>query len=122
PEYEGYVEMKLLDYDGRSIMQEKAAAMIPKDVIEKVKQMKEQGSDGEELATSSSGQATLRALVKLLPEVIVKIDITRLDDGCKIETWEDIQYEGGLHHVLTELASVMMGKQRLTKQSVNATA
>lgn len=117
PEYDGYIVMKLIDYDLRSVLQDKARQLIPKSVALKAQSaIKEGGEEAAlEVAESSGGQAMIRAMVKLLPEVLVEVKITRLEDGFVIDNYEDMRYEGGLHYVLTELAVVMLGKQNLTK-------
>lgn len=124
PEYTGYVEMKMIDYDLRSILQEKARDRLPKATMESVTAQVKDGGDeaAQAIAESNAGGALIRAMVSLLPDVIVAIDITRTDDGMKIESYDDMRYEGGLHNVMTELASVAMGKQRLTKPEPSATA
>lgn len=123
PEYSGHVVMKMIDYDLRSILQDKARSLVSKDFI--LKAQKEIGEGGneaaEKIAGQEDGQQFMRALVSLLPDVVVDVDITRIEDGLKITSLEDMRYEGGLHNVLTELASVMMGKQKLTKPNDGAT-
>lgn len=123
PEYSGYVVMKMVDYDLRSILQEKARAKIPKEAIEVAAEAVKAGEEAvAKVAAASTGGALIRAMVSLLPEVVVEVKITRLDDGLEITSLDDMRYEGGLHNVLTELASVVMGKQRLTKPAPSETA
>lgn len=126
PDYSGFIEMKMVDYDLRTVLEDKARALIPKEVIEEASAQIDGSDDKQkaaaEIAYAKTGRHMMRAMVSLLPEVIVKIDITRLEDGFKIDNYEDMRYEGGLHHVLTELASVMLGKQKLTKPKESAKA
>lgn len=124
PEYSGFVEMKMVDYDLRTILEDKARSLIPKEVVQEAASKIEENGDeaAAEIAYTQTGRHMMRAMVSLLPEVIVKIEITRNEDGLLIDSYDDMRYEGGLHHVLTELAGAMLGKQKLTKPKESAKA
>jgi hypothetical protein len=116
PKYKGYIEMRMLDYDARAELSERARGMIEKkDVAElqKVAQTKNDEAVAKHLLGSSGGISMVRQMVRLLPEYVISIQIKRLHDGLMITDLEDMLYEGPLNDTVTEVAMALVGKVEL---------
>lgn len=97
-DYEGYVVMRMPDYDERielsescSVAREDGDEEVPQTRVEKLKFM--------------------RNLVKRLPEFIVELKITRKSDGYVFDSIDGpMKYDSDMASVISELAGTLVGK------------
>lgn len=127
PDYSGHVVMKVMNFNERDIFQERMRAKFysQKEELAKLAELVKEGDvdkQVEAVAQGGSGMAMIRALADELPSFLVSVDITRLEDGEKITSYEDMSYEPGLHAVIYELAGAVMGNPKGAKRKASVMA
>lgn len=89
PEYAGTVTLRLPTYDQRMGLYEATGV----DEVENLKTV-----------------SLVRALARHLPEYLVSIDITRLSDQHKFDSWESLQYDHDMASVISECCLTLISK------------
>jgi hypothetical protein len=80
----------------------------------------EDAAPGDELAarrrkkeTTKLGVSAMKAAAKRAGDFVVAVDLTRLEDGLKVDSWEDVLYDSDLHPIVMEVGMKLIDRNRL---------
>lgn len=91
PLYAGSVTLRMPNYDERMGLYEDA---------------------GVDSAADIKSLKLVRSLAKRLPDFLVAVDITRLEDGHKFGDWESLQYDSDMAGVISECCLALITRVR----------
>jgi len=115
PKFSGHVVMRVPTYDERCEMRDRVAsadkAMLRISMrIASGEITKEQAADEILASGSSAGVSVTRAAVKMLPEYVKEIHISRVRDSYKYKSFDELLCDEGCNALIEELAGAIFAK------------
>lgn len=120
-EYEGYVKIRVPDFDERQQF-----FLVPEfdDVIDAAARAKVEGASAEDAAeevakrmNSKKMLAIMNNIRKQLPDYVLEISIKRLDDGFVFTSLDEVRYDSDVGIVTQEICTELIGKYRWGNQN-----
>jgi hypothetical protein len=118
--YSGSITIRIPDYVERLELTERAGVDMA-EMLEKAIN-KSKGADDPETADTSGkskgrqAYEQLKFMARIVPEFVLAVDITRVEDGFKFESWDDLAHDSDASICIMEIGPKILGKYNVGKQ------
>lgn len=101
--YKGTVTIKMPDYDARMDLLDEIGSVLGD----------KPGASEDELA--AQGRKLIREAAKRAGRFVRAVDLTRIEDGYKFTSWDQVRADYATHSVVSEVGQRLVGRYELGK-------